>query len=473
MEKIVAGEVIARFVVDMKKWNPSLKKARAAMSDAMANIKKSITAAGDSLDQLAGKLDKAAGDMGMLAGAIFVPIIASMKSFAEKNEEAKTKLSELRKELETVPQFDFVKRNQIQAQMAQLQQVTRETGRARFMQDRLVNSFQTLYFEIGKLLWEALGPYVQKIIEMVKMSILWINTNKEFVKQIAIVIAKFGALMAVLAPVMAIGGKLTAMVVLGIKILTLLLSPLGLIIAVFTGIYLLFKDQINPVISEHLEVLKQLWEQWKTGAISTQEAIGKLGEILLSFVNETLKAVGAKINATVNEWTSGWMNKLVEDGFYYILRGLDILKDGATKAWDWIVGKFEWASQKITGVMDTLRAVWDKAVGHSWWTDALSKMSRSTTVYMGQTAGIFAARTGQIIQSMSMLSRATGAINRQVPIAMRGGAARGFAISGGGASSVTNQFNIGINGGQLASELRAAVHGTVKNYVRRTILASG
>jgi len=351
---IDGGTILARLLLEDKDFKSKIQKLTEKIKEQAEKIKTSFVNLGPKITAIGQKMAEMGEKFTFLGGAIFAPMILSMKSFADKNEQARAKVLELSKAIQAMPAGPSLEKKQAQAQLQYYLMVVQKTQAAASAQEKLTYAFKTLSNVIGDLLWKTLGPYIPQIQSVIQTAIVWIKANQETAGSIVKVVTAVGSIALVLGPTLAITGKLIAVFGAGISglvsLLGLLFSPLVLTVAAFAGLYYLFKDKLDPVFKTHLESIGKIWKSWTDGTITTKQAIGELSASLLSLIVDTFTGIGEKITAKVNEWTNGGMDKL----FDWLVAAWDKAKQGLSNGWDAIVEKFEWGWSKIKNIWNTL-----------------------------------------------------------------------------------------------------------------------
>jgi hypothetical protein len=399
-ETVSAGTIIAKFLVDLTGWKKGLGEAKTDLTGfigwvgaKVAALAKTFINMGDSIRKAGAKVKELGGQFTSLAGVLFAPMVLSMKSFADGNAEAQAKFMELSKKIqEESPKnvLSFLKmsveeKRQLQLlenQRSMYQRVSVATSRAAAYQTRLATVLRAFNFEIGKLLWEALEPYIKKIIDWIDTSRKWVIAHKPFIQQLILLIAKFGAVSLILGPLLGALGSF--LIILGT-----LLSPIGLLAAALGGLCALFKDQLNPVIDEHYVKIKALFESWAAGSLTTETAINLLSAAMKSFAFDILKT----INDEIAKSTGGIVNigNVIKtflgifDNFYIgmyqiwlnIFSLIDRAKETISNFCDMISDSFSFAKDNVLAALNSIKQAFDWAIGHSWWTDAMKKNASS------------------------------------------------------------------------------------------------
>lgn len=326
-QKIDGGTIQARLVLDSKKYQAGLKKMSALAVKFAVKTRVMIKGLGQGMDFWGGRMVESAERFTFLAGAIMAPIILSMKNFADQNAKAREKVMALSEQLRKVPPLNFAARAHLVQQLISMQKIEQETRKAAATQARLTKAFKDLAFQIGKLMWEVLGPIVPKIIANIKSWIVWIQANKELAGRVIKVAASFGALMLTLAPLFAIGGKIIRVLGAWVRLFSLLFSPLGLIVLAFGALYLLIKKQLDPILKVLWENTKEIFEKWMKGDLTLKEAMGKIGMALKDGWNALSRELGGWPNIILETVTN-----TVNDIIIQIKRLIEFISS-ASKKW--------------------------------------------------------------------------------------------------------------------------------------------
>lgn len=456
MQRISAGKIIAQLVLEDDQYSKALRAALTAAQTVGAKIGSALSGLGEAFTGIGNKISESAEKITFLGAAITGPLLLSMKAYADQNETISEKVGKLQEELRGLAPWESQRGANLYKQIILLREQQKDTARAAAWTNALTEQAKRFNNELGSLLWDTLSPYLPKLQEVIKASIDWIKENRELAARIAKVVMAVGLAFAIIGPTLMILGKLISTIGVFTSaiggLITLLSSGFVLsiiaITAAFGGLYYVFKDQINPIIKEHIPILQNLWDEWQSGSISTEEAISRLSDALKSFAVDTLSAVGGKINEYFDAKSGGKLNKTLEDFFTWALITFDKFKTGFGAAWDWVaeklqwasatisslfaqynktqeeffyqyirmnqkmqdvvtavwdatVGKIEWAYNKVKGVFDKIKSLLDDAVGHSWFVDSMHRFYTYTNDYFAGSAMVMTESSKRMMHALN------------------------------------------------------------------------
>lgn len=414
-EVVDGGKIIAQFLLDSSQVGSELNKTEKKIISWSARAKMFTSQLGEGMQRVGARMAEMGEKFTFLGAAIFTPLVAGMKSFADKGKEVQGKIDELvkkRNELAKQP-FSFVQTGSINLQIQQLRIVNAEVLRAKSQQDLFINTVTRLKDEIFKLAWEALTPLINRLIINVSFFRAWIVQHRELVKNIIMIAVRVGALAATLGPLAAVIGRLILVFGAFIKTIGMLINPLGLFLVGATLLYTAFKDQLDPIITQFITTLTNLWKNWQTGATSTFDSLDKLGKALWNFFSKTFTVVGEVISKKLNEWTGGTWQATIDWLMDTLVGTMNKVRDAVVGAWDAITEAFDKAKGTLGEWFGTVKGWFDSAFMHSWWTDSMRKMAENANKYLSSTTASFTRAHGALAGALAgMQGVSLGAVPR-------------------------------------------------------------
>jgi len=309
--RINAGQIIAQFVITTEKATAGARKAVGIVTNMQRRVLASMVSISQGLDRVGGRMVEQAERFTFLAGALLGGITLGFKDFANKNEEARSKIKELSEQIKAVPLVQFAKKQAMQAEITRLLMVEQQTRKAAQANKVLTKAFTAVKFEVTKTIAEAILPYVRTIVQAVKTGIAWLEANRETVKTFVVLAAKAGLLFAALAPVFAIGGKL-------IRVFALMASPVGLIGGALFLLYKTVEFLFGPAIKNLIVDLVELWKQFREGLISASA----LGSALVDILFKAFKSAADSLLTRVDQFLGNdFVDSMLKNGLF------DALKD--------------------------------------------------------------------------------------------------------------------------------------------------
>ncbi|MEW6234749.1 MAG: hypothetical protein AB1656_05120 [Candidatus Omnitrophota bacterium] len=288
---IDGGTILARLLLEDKEFKAGLNRITSAVTAALPKIKAAVSKIGETISGVGARMAEMGEKLTFIGGAVFAPMVLSMKSFADKNAEARAKVQELSAAIAAMPQGMTVEKAQAQQQLQYYMMVIQKTQSAANSQNQLINAFKTLNNVIAQLLWQTLGPFVPQIVAGIQAFIAWIKAHKELAASIVKVVAAVGLIAIVVGPLLAVGGKF--MVILGgmIGLIAALINPVTLAIAAFSLFLYLFRDQIYPELEKHIEKIKEIWKEWIDGKKSIADSLTEAARQIWNFLKNILAAI--------------------------------------------------------------------------------------------------------------------------------------------------------------------------------------
>lgn len=469
--QLLGAEIVTRLTVDAKKLSSGLRKAESSITGVAKKIQAGVKKMHSGIVGITSQMEDQASSYATIAAMTWGPIIGAMTRFANAVDANQERLKVLYGQLDKLNKIKatggiaWMQRAKLIQEIMKIKRLEAEMHRAKQAQQALMMSFRDFADELGRLIWEALGPYVPWVIRTIRYTIEWMKTNKEFVKDIVIVTAKVGAFSAGIGVGILAIAKILRILGGVIGILGAINAPMMIVAATLGLIWYIFGEKLKPVLEEHTKKIKELFWEWGKGEKTTREAVKEIGKILWNFLYDVVVAIGMEINSAVNEWFGGKLNEKLTMLFETFIELFSNFDDFLASFWQSIKDTFWDGVNYVIDRMNDLKNMLYAAVGASWFTDYMRKMADVSEFYSDKVvAGFFKMDDG--LKSLGGGFRNVGS-RLSSNYGYNPIVASGYRINAGNAGVMTNSFNfsgyVGVN------EFAEAVRESVERVAEKTM----
>jgi len=307
-DNIPGGDIISRWLITTKDAEAALSRGVGLVTGFVTKINSALLSASQFMGTLGRGMTNLSRSFGILSASIFLPLTLGFKDFADKNQIAREKIKELWAELQKVPPFSAAAK-QLQQQIQYYANMERSTRSAAVAQGQLSQAFMTLKNTIEQLVVGVIIPYVPRIQSIVNNSIVWIQANRALATTFLGIALKVGAVAAGLAILLKVGGEFFKLFSVGLKVIAFFASPIGLLVGAVAALAYVFRGPIMEALTPLIPKLKELWDSWREGSLTTRRALDELSVVITDFF---LNLTGTNLD----QWKIFW------DGVVFVVDGV-------------------------------------------------------------------------------------------------------------------------------------------------------
>ena len=350
-DNIPGGDIISRWLITTKDAEAALSRGVGLVTGFVAKVNGALLSAADGFTRLGGRMTMISRSFGILSASIFLPLTLGFKDFADKNQLAREKIKELWDELQKVPPFSAAAK-QLQQQIQYYANMERSTRSAAVAQGQLSQAFMTLKNTIEQLVVDVIIPYVPRIQQIVKDSIVWIQANRALATTFLGIALKVGAVAAGLAILLKVGGELFKLFGVGLRVIAFFATPIGAVLLALGVLVYYFRGPILKAIEPVLPKLKELWDSFRDGSLTVEKAVAEIKAIiadLFSYITGTDSKTWEFFWDNIYQTAVGTLDKIV--------RAIDVTKNAITGFQDFINRGAGFLTRNVNAIASTFTPI--------------------------------------------------------------------------------------------------------------------